>query len=255
MLYIYYSAGLKLKEIIGYGFKLFKDLLGKNSEEWLRDFQKNVIANQINFAPDADEIAGRAKIDLLFELYLEELAITEIGKVGVEIATGVNLISTSTFNEDWSIAGKKLTVNVSVALNAGEELLTVTIAPVFGQLAQGSMLIEQFVNHIKRIAKFHNTLENITKTLVETEKFILIQKQADTLSSFSIAQPSIIQPGHYTDTDIKKLQAKKTLTKKSDLGKKKADQIHSDCFFEEVIKNMDDNPNENDDPVEKMCKP
>ncbi|CAG8444138.1 4863_t:CDS:2 [Rhizophagus irregularis] len=50
-------------------------------------------------------------------------------------------------------------------------------------------------------------------------------------------------------------QAKKTLTKKSDLGKKKADQIHSDCFFEEVIKNMDDNPNENDDPVEKMCKP
>ncbi|CAB4489539.1 unnamed protein product [Rhizophagus irregularis] len=76
---------------------------------------------------------------------------------------------------------------------------------VFGQLAQGSMLIEQFVNHIKRIAKFHNTLENITKTLVETEKFILIQKQADTLSSFSIAQPSIIQPGHYTDTDIKKL--------------------------------------------------
>ncbi|POG65973.1 hypothetical protein GLOIN_2v1781154 [Rhizophagus irregularis DAOM 181602=DAOM 197198] len=248
MLYIYYSAGLKLKEIIGYGVKLFKDLLGKNSEEWLRDFQKNVIANQINFAPDADEIAGRAKIDLLFELYLEELAITEIGKVGVEIATGVNLISTSTFNEDWSIAGKKLTVNVSVALNAGEELLTVTIAPVFGQLAQGSMLIEQFVNHIKRI-------ENITKTLVETEKFILIQKQADTLSSFSIAQPSIIQPGHYTDTDIKKLQAKKTLTKKSDLGKKKADQIHSDCFFEEVIKNMDDNPNENDDPVEKMCKP
>ncbi|CAG8444132.1 4862_t:CDS:2 [Rhizophagus irregularis] len=186
------------KKINLYTFEQDKDLLGKNSEEWLRDFQKNVIANQINFAPDADEIAGRAKIDLLFELYLEELAITEIGKVGVEIATGVNLISTSTFNEDWSIAGKKLTVNVSVALNAGEELLTVTIAPVFGQLAQGSMLIEQFVNHIKRI-------ENITKTLVETEKFILIQKQADTLSSFSIAQPSIIQPGHYTDTDIKKL--------------------------------------------------
>ncbi|GET52048.1 hypothetical protein GLOIN_2v1781154 [Rhizophagus irregularis DAOM 181602=DAOM 197198] len=199
MLYIYYSAGLKLKEIIGYGVKLFKDLLGKNSEEWLRDFQKNVIANQINFAPDADEIAGRAKIDLLFELYLEELAITEIGKVGVEIATGVNLISTSTFNEDWSIAGKKLTVNVSVALNAGEELLTVTIAPVI----YGLNPTNQY--NIRMMAKFHNTLENITKTLVETEKFILIQKQADTLSSFSIAQPSIIQPGHYTDTDIKKL--------------------------------------------------
>ncbi|CAB4398460.1 unnamed protein product [Rhizophagus irregularis] len=47
-------------------------------------------------------------------------------------------------------------------------------------------------------------------------------------------------------------RGKKTLTKKSDFGKKKADQIHSDCFFEEVIKNMDDDSNKNDDPVKKM---
>ncbi|PKK79582.1 hypothetical protein RhiirC2_768971 [Rhizophagus irregularis] len=279
MLYIYYSTGLKLKEIIGYGFKLFKDFLGKNSEEWLRDFQKNVIVNQINFAPDADEVADKnwkcinfsdnlkvANLNTIWTLgagnagnQIDGLNNTaEIGKVGVEIATGANLIYTCTFNENWSIAGKRLTVNVSVALNAGEELFTVTITPVFGQLAQESMLIEQFVNHIKKIGKIAKmTSEHIQKKYYKNSsrnRKIYIT-QADTLSSFLIAQPSIIQPGHYTDADIEKLRGKKTLTKKSDFGKKKADQIHSDCFFEEVIKNMDDDSNKNDDPVKKMCKP
>src|ERR1044071_1107238 len=107
------------------------------------------------------------------------------------------------------------------------------------------MPIEQFVNHVKKIgriakmtsgqireqvirglnptnqynirmmAKFHDTLENITEALAEAEKFILTQGQAGIPSPFSIVQPSITpnygasiqsgQPKLYTDTEIDKL--------------------------------------------------
>ena len=49
-------------------------------------------------------------------------------------------------------------------------------------------------------------------------------------------------------------RAKRTLAKEPDPGKKKADQVHSDRFFKEVIKNMGDDPGGFDevDPVEEM---
>jgi hypothetical protein len=52
-------------------------------------------------------------------------------------------------------------------------------------------------------------------------------------------------------------QAKRTLAKEPDPAKKKADQIHMDCFLKETIKNMGDGPsrlNENNDSIEDMRK-
>jgi hypothetical protein len=286
----------------------------------------------------------------------------EIGRIGAGVATGADLIPVGTFDEDWTFAGGRPTNNAPVAPNAGGGFPAVTIAPgirigqkfywvltnyttindqkqmaIFGQLTQGSMPIEQFVNHVKKIgkvakmtptqireqvirglnpanqynirmmAKLNDTLENITEALVETEKFISTQGQTGTPSPFSIAQPSItpnygasMQPGQgklYTEAEIDKLleermasrgkyskpsfkpkqesqymqtdtnadavkqlvvamkRAKKTLAKESGPGKKKADQIHTDRFLDEVLKNMGDDPagfDDEDDPVEEM---
>ncbi|CAB4427763.1 unnamed protein product [Rhizophagus irregularis] len=105
-------------------------------------------------------------------------AAAEIGRIGAGIATGANIISNGTWDEDWSIAGGEPVDNAPVAPNAGGGLPVVTIAPgiklgqllylfrtayttvehlkqtaVFGQLMQGDMSVEQFSARIKKVGK------------------------------------------------------------------------------------------------------
>jgi hypothetical protein len=102
----------------------------------------------------------------------------EIGRIGVEIATGADIIPNGTWNENWSIAGGEPTDNAPVAPNAGGGFPAVTIAPgikfgqllwlietayttvehlkqmaVFAQLMQGDMSVEEFSTRIKKVGK------------------------------------------------------------------------------------------------------
>ncbi|PKY39752.1 hypothetical protein RhiirA4_453001 [Rhizophagus irregularis] len=121
-------------------------------------------------------------------------AVTEIGRVGMEVITRANLISTSIFNKELQF--------VNYIKRIGR-IAKMTSEQIWEQVICDLNSTNQY--NIRMMAKFHNTLENITKALAEAEKFILIQGQAGTPSSFSIAQLFIIQPEHYTDADIEKL--------------------------------------------------
>ncbi len=124
-------------------------------------------ANQIGGLNTAGEFQGKAS--------------AEIGKIGEGVATGADIISNGTWDEDWSIAGSEPVDNVPVAsnTNAGAGLSNnITIAPgikldqllylfrtayttvehlkqtaVFGQLMQGDMTVEQFSAQIKKVGK------------------------------------------------------------------------------------------------------
>ncbi|CAG8723654.1 10456_t:CDS:1, partial [Dentiscutata heterogama] len=103
---------------------------------------------------------------------------TEIGRIGVGVATSADIIPNGTWDKDWSIAGGEPTNNAVVAPNTAGGFPAVTIAPgiklgqlifllrtayttvehlkqmaVFGQLMQGNMGIEEFSAKIKKVRK------------------------------------------------------------------------------------------------------
>ncbi|CAG8667660.1 2598_t:CDS:2, partial [Acaulospora morrowiae] len=194
--------------MVKYGPPIFNEYPGEDPEDWLREFRRYVVASRINITPGVEKVAERAEAlglailcfagpaliwyetcikdrnwkynNLLDNLGVVNLnaAVTEIDRIGAGVATGIDIISIGTLEEDWSIATGKLTNDISVALNTGEGFFAITITPnitlgqflylvkivytsvkhlkqmiVFGQLVQGNMTVEQFFTRIKKIGK------------------------------------------------------------------------------------------------------
>ncbi|CAH1765324.1 1120_t:CDS:2, partial [Entrophospora sp. SA101] len=57
--------------MVGYRPSIYKDNPGEDPEDFLRDFQRYVVASRMNVAPGAGGVAGRAEADGLFESCLE----------------------------------------------------------------------------------------------------------------------------------------------------------------------------------------
>ncbi|GBC07750.1 hypothetical protein RclHR1_07680004 [Rhizophagus clarus] len=165
--------------MVGYRPPIFYGRPGENPKNFLKDFQRYVVANQINVTPGAGQAARRAETLGVANLtavrtlaagngggqvgglntagQFQGKVTAEIGRIGAGTATGADIISDGMWDENWSIAGSEPTNNASVASNAGGGFPAVTIAPnitlVFGQLMQGDMGIEEFFARIKKIGK------------------------------------------------------------------------------------------------------
>ncbi|CAI2184547.1 5405_t:CDS:1, partial [Funneliformis geosporum] len=59
----------------------------------------------------------------------QDKAAAEIGRIGTGVATGADIISNETWDEDWSMTGSESIDNASVVPNAGGGLPAITIAP------------------------------------------------------------------------------------------------------------------------------
>ncbi|CAJ0876116.1 9046_t:CDS:2, partial [Entrophospora sp. SA101] len=57
--------------MVGYGPPIYRGNPGEDPEDFLRDFQRYVVASRINITPGAGGVAGRAEADGLFESCLE----------------------------------------------------------------------------------------------------------------------------------------------------------------------------------------
>ncbi|CAJ0850354.1 17450_t:CDS:2 [Entrophospora sp. SA101] len=57
--------------MVGYGPPIYRGNPGEDPEDFLRDFQRYVVASRMNVAPGAGGVAGRAEADGLFESCLE----------------------------------------------------------------------------------------------------------------------------------------------------------------------------------------
>ena len=55
--------------MVGYGPPIFRGKPGDDPEDFIRDFQRYVVANRINTTPGAGGVAGRAEADGLFEFW------------------------------------------------------------------------------------------------------------------------------------------------------------------------------------------
>ncbi|GBC04248.1 hypothetical protein RclHR1_05590003 [Rhizophagus clarus] len=163
--------------MIGYRPPIFYGRPGEDPEDFLRDFQRYVVANRINVTPGAGKNWKCSNIsDNLGIANLTAVRTLAAGNRGGQVG-GLNTAGQFQ-DENWSIAGSEPTNNAPVAPNAGGGFPAVTITPnitlgqliyllktayitvehlkqmvVFGQLMQEDMDIEEFSAQIKKISK------------------------------------------------------------------------------------------------------
>ncbi|GES85646.1 hypothetical protein GLOIN_2v1783702 [Rhizophagus clarus] len=204
---------LDIDSLIFYGYP------EEDPEDFLRDFQRYVVASQINVALEADQAAGRAEVLGLLISYFEESAMqwyeTRIKALAVGNEDGQvgSLNTAGEFqDEDWSIASGELTNSASVVPNVTGGFSAMA---VFGQLMQGDMGIEEFSTQIKKISKLagmtpkqqRKQLIHDLNALAEVEKFTLSQKNAPSSIPVFLATNSYVETSKsvMTKTEIENL--------------------------------------------------
>jgi len=119
--------------MIGYRPPIFYGHPGKDSEDWLRDMQRYIIASRINVAPGAGQVVKREEA---FRLVISCLA-----------GDALNWYNTHVKGKNW---------NASVAPNARGSLPAIIIAPdiKLGQLLYLFRTAYMTVKHLKQMAIF-----------------------------------------------------------------------------------------------------
>ncbi|CAG8702036.1 4466_t:CDS:2, partial [Acaulospora morrowiae] len=232
---------------------------GEDPSDWVLEFKRFVIASRINVIAGAGGVAGLTGINA--NQFLGEVLVIRNNAEGDNTIISANIIPVGTWDKDWSIAGghpapigtpSPANYTNAGAVEAQKNLL------FFGQIVQGGLNPMNQYN-VRMMAKYHNTKDNITKALVEAEKFSLLQ------GNF-LFPPSGGQENQITlsQVNFKKIIAslkgtiakgQQTLKKPPGPGKQKADDLVINHFLDNVINNTDLLEEAyNYDPIEDLRK-
>ncbi|CAG8473110.1 4937_t:CDS:2 [Acaulospora morrowiae] len=269
-------------------------LSGEDPSDWVLEFKRFVIASQINIIADAGGVVGRAEAyNLAISCIIGEAktwfenkiknrnwqcdnildeALVVRNNVGSDnTITGANIIPVGTWDEDWSIAGGHPapieTLSPANYANAGADNSIVALEMTFGQFLYCLEYLYPMVEAQKNLLFFGQIVQgdmsiledNITKALVEAEKFSLLQ------GNFPFP-PSGGQENQITlsQDNFKKIIAslkgtiakgQQTLKKPPGPGKRKADDLAINHFLDNVINDTDLLEEAYDyDPIEDLKK-
>ncbi|CAG8588908.1 3770_t:CDS:2, partial [Acaulospora morrowiae] len=264
---------IQISNMIGNGPPLFTEKAGEDPSDWILEFKRFLVKQKPGMKTRSKVETGNV---IIFLMFLGEALIVRNNAGGDITITGANIIPADTWDEDWSIAGGHPapvgTPSPANYANAGAVEAQKNLL-FFGQIMQRGMSIleynakisklgklaglpeskmrEQYIwglnpmnqYNIRMMAKYHDTRDNITKALVEAEKFSLLQGNFPFPPSGGQPQEEQSNQIILSQNDFKKLIA----------GKQKADELAIDRFLDSIFDNTGLPGDDYDyDPVEDL---